>query len=195
MRDAALKCAPFAGLPPALNALRALRAALPPAVVERLPRRPAAQPLLAEAPGEDVRALVARGRRLWRGVYGRHDEALLRRLGEAHPALPLAVVAGSYGLVLADPGGPHCRPTSPGEEAWWVGRVRTSLVAVACLRAQRGAGPQLVSHVYGLRNAFAEGGVEAGVEGWLGSDEGAEWVLGSVDRIVECFDGSGEKKA
>ena len=32
-----------------------------------------------------------------------------------------------------------------------VGRVLTSLVAIACLRAQKGVGPQVTSHVFGLK--------------------------------------------
>jgi hypothetical protein len=116
---------------------------------------------------------MERGRKLWRSVYGRHEEVLLNRLGEAHPDLPGVVLAGSYGLVLA------------GEEGE---RVGTSLVAVACLRARRGAGKQLVSHVYGLSGAAGEG--KEG-ERWLGTDEGSEWVVRSVDRLVECFETGG----
>ncbi len=66
----------------------------------------------------------------------------------------------------------------------------TSLVAVACLRAQTGVGPQVTSHVFGLRKAYgdgsAEGEGEVEVQGgrWLAGDEGSEWVLRGVDRIV-----------
>jgi hypothetical protein len=187
MRAAALKCIPFTGLPPALNGLRALHAALPPSVASRLPTRAAPGGRRGAEAGDDdaVAALAARGRPLWRSVYGRHSERLLARLGDAHPALPGVVLAGGYGLVLAadddDDDGLH----HPAEDGPLAGRVQTSLVAVACLRAQRGAGAQLTSHVYGLRNAF--GGDWRGAE-WLGTDEGGEWVLRSVDRIVECFE-------
>lgn len=74
-----------------------------------------------------------------------------------------------------------------------VGRVLTSLVAISCLRAQTGVGPQVTSHVFGLRKAFEDGSHEAEgeerVEGgqWLAGDEGSEWVLGCVDRIVEVL--------
>ena len=51
-------------------------------------------------------------------------------------------------------------------------------------------GPQVISHVFGLRKAFldgtAEGEGEVRIEGgeWLAGDEGSIWVLGAVDRIV-----------
>jgi hypothetical protein len=50
-------------------------------------------------------------------------------------------------------------------------------------------GPQLTSHVFGLKKALLEGGGaegEAALQGqeWLTSDEGVEWVLQSVDDVV-----------
>jgi len=66
----------------------------------------------------------------------------------------------------------------------------TSLVGISCLRAQTGVGPQVVSHVFGLRKAFEdkerESSIQEGGKGaeWLGSDEGGIWVLGAVDRIM-----------
>lgn len=76
-----------------------------------------------------------------------------------------------------------------------VGRVLTSLVAIACLRAQTGVGPQVLSHVFGLRKAVQQGihareaesdAEREGIE-WLAGDEGGEWVLRSVDGIVEAI--------
>lgn len=71
-------------------------------------------------------------------------------------------------------------------------------MAVSCLRAQTGVGPQVTSHIFGLRKAFEDGSAEAegqsDVEGagWLASEEGNMWLLGSVDRIVEGLgDGTG----
>lgn len=74
-----------------------------------------------------------------------------------------------------------------------IGRVLTSLAAVGCLRAQTGVGPQVVSHIFGLRKAYDDGSFEAQgekeVEGgkWLASDEGNLWILSVVDRIVEAI--------
>jgi len=76
-----------------------------------------------------------------------------------------------------------------------VGRVLSSVVAVACLRAQTGVGPQVTSHVFGLRKAVEDGswvddeaGPEKGVR-WLASDEGNVWILEKVDEIVEAIGG------
>lgn len=102
--------------------------------------------------------------------------------------MPGLILAHHYGALLAPP------PGQAGADR--VGRQLTSLVAVACLRAQGGVGAQLSSHVYGLRSAdpawenvdAGEGG--AGVEGgerWLSTNEGAEWVLREVDKLVEVF--------
>jgi hypothetical protein len=70
----------------------------------------------------------------------------------------------------------------------------TSIVAVACLRAQSGVGPQVTSHVFGLRKAIEDGTWVEDVEGetgakWLASDEGNLWILESVDAIVEAIGG------
>lgn len=46
------------------------------------------------------------------------------------------------------------------------------------MTAQGGVGPQVISHVLGLKKA----GEEAG---WLGTDEGSEWTVGVVDEIIE----------
>ena len=92
-----------------------------------------------------------------------------------------------YGALFADP--PELGHTSGAK----VGRVLTSLTAVSCLRAQTGVGPQVTSHVFGLRKAFNDGSHNAKgelpVEGgeWLASDEGNIWVLKSVDAIVEAL--------
>lgn len=93
------------------------------------------------------------------------------------------IVNHEYGALFADP--PRAGPN--------VGRVLTSLAAVSCLRAQTGVGPQVTSHVFGLRKAFGDGSASAAgevpVEGgeWLATDEGSMWVLKSVDAIVEAL--------
>jgi hypothetical protein len=97
------------------------------------------------------------------------------------------IVNHEYGALFADP--PELGHVSGGK----VGRVLTSIVAVACLRAQTGVGPQVTSHVFGLRKAFedgsykADGEIEAGGAEWLASDEGNIWMLESTDLIVETL--------
>ena len=94
------------------------------------------------------------------------------------------IVNHEYGALFADP--PRAGPN--------VGRVLTSLAAVSCLRAQTGVGPQVTSHVFGLRKAFGDGSSsavgEVPIEGgeWLATDEGNEWILRSVDDIIDCFE-------
>jgi hypothetical protein len=79
----------------------------------------------------------------------------------------------------------------------------TSVVAVACLRAQTGVGPQVLSHVFGLRKGVEQGahwgefGGEGGEEEAraverLAGDEGCEWLLRSVDAIAEAIGAGGE---
>lgn len=74
-----------------------------------------------------------------------------------------------------------------------VGRVLTSIVAIAGLRAQTGVGPQVTSHVFGLRKAYEDGSCKAEGEfpvlggEWLASDEGNIWLLESIDSIVEAL--------
>jgi hypothetical protein len=72
--------------------------------------------------------------------------------------------------------------------------VLTSCLAIARLRAQGGVGPQVTSRVFGLKKASDDGsdGLSAPIENeglrenwrWLTRDEGVEWVLGVVDRLV-----------
>ena len=70
----------------------------------------------------------------------------------------------------------------------------TSVVAVACLRAQTGVGPQVLSHVFGLRKGVEQGAhvQEEDGEGLerLAGDEGCEWLLRSVDAIAEAIGGN-----
>lgn len=47
-------------------------------------------------------------------------------------------------------------------------------------------GPQLVSHAFGLLKArYAEGQNEE--DAWLSSDEGTEWVIRTVDEILDVI--------
>jgi hypothetical protein len=112
---------------------------------------------------------------------------LFDKLAESHPDLPVHILHANYGALLSDP----VRERATGTSA---GRVLTSIVAVACLRAQSGVGPQVTSHVFGLRKAIEDGTWVEDVEGetgakWLASDEGNLWILESVDAIVGAIGG------
>jgi len=63
-------------------------------------------------------------------------------------------------------------------------RALGSVVGVACLRAEGRVGPQLTSHVFGLLKARAAVDVSK-EDRWLASDEGTEWVIRSVDTLLD----------
>jgi hypothetical protein len=63
-------------------------------------------------------------------------------------------------------------------------RALGSVVGIATLRAEGGVGPQLISHTFGLLKAGnAENQTEE--DTWLSSDEGTEWVLRTVDEVLD----------
>ena len=63
-------------------------------------------------------------------------------------------------------------------------RALGSVVGIATLRSEGRVGPQLVSHTFGLLKARSlEGQNEE--DAWLSSDEGTEWVIRTVDEILE----------
>ncbi|KAM4061578.1 dol-P-Man:Man(5)GlcNAc(2)-PP-Dol alpha-1,3-mannosyltransferase [Hirsutella rhossiliensis] len=198
MRDVGLKCISFNGIPRTINCLNAFRAALPPALAAAL----STTPERALTP-HNLDAVLARGRRLFDSVYAPLADKLVDRLARAHPDLPVHILASHYAPLLADPPLPPPSPAADAVAAARTGRLLTSAVAVACLRAQTGVGPQVLSHVYGLRKAVDDGSWRAGWVGerrdeadeeelvrWLAGDEGSEWILKTVDSIVEALGGS-----
>jgi len=122
-----------------------------------------------------------RGNILWESIYHPFSSKLTSKLAQSHPDLPVFIIEAEYGALFSDP--PNPNPNVPN-----IGRVLMSLLAVSVLRAQTGVGPQVVSHMFGLRKAFEDGtaAAEESVEGgeWLAGDEGGMWVLGVVDGIV-----------
>jgi hypothetical protein len=194
IREVGLKCIAFNGIPRTINCLTAFHGSLPPQVRDGLrtaPRRTVTP--------ENLTSVQKRGRQLWDSVYAPLDRRLLDKLARAHPDLPVHILGSHYGPLLADP------PSGEGESlsdeksvpgGGKVGRVLTSIVAIACLRAQTGVAPQVISHVLGLRKSLQDGTWEddrravtsEGIQ-WLASDEGSEWILRSVDRIAEALGG------
>lgn len=83
----------------------------------------------------------------------------------------------SYGAVLSPlPGGDA--------EQGNLSRALGSVVGTACLRAEGGAGPQLTSHVFGLLKARNVPGLSE-EDYWLATDEGTEWVVRTVDKLLD----------
>ncbi|CRG88644.1 Dol-P-Man:Man(5)GlcNAc(2)-PP-Dol alpha-1,3-mannosyltransferase [Talaromyces islandicus] len=180
IREIGLKCIGFNGIPRTINCLGEFRAGLPEAVQNAL----ATQPRRNLKP-EGVAGILNRGQSLWKSIYYPFETKLQQKLAQSHPDLPVHIVEGEYGNLFADPA-----PSAQGVVPATVGRVLTSIVAVSCLRAQTGVGPQVVSHVFGLRKAFEDGTAKTDeIQGgeWLASDEGSIWLIGIVDRIVEAI--------
>ncbi|KAF2757281.1 hypothetical protein EJ05DRAFT_384864 [Pseudovirgaria hyperparasitica] len=178
MREVGLKCIGLNGVPRTINCLNAFHPNLPEDVKAGLTRTPSRTPS-----ADNIEATKRRGRALWDSIYRPFEGKLIDKLASTHPDLPVHIVNSEYGLLFSDPP----RDDVPGRG---VGRIGMSVVAVACLRAQTGVGPQVLSHIYGLRKSLDDGSWDDGTvseEGarWLASDEGGEWMLGSVDAIVE----------
>ncbi|KAJ5514911.1 hypothetical protein N7463_004463 [Penicillium fimorum] len=178
MREVGLKCISFNGIPRTINCLNAFKASLPDSVADKLSRTPTRAPT-----PENIAAISERGTALWNSIYQPFEKKLYNKLADSHPDLPVHILHSNYGALLSDP------ERSTGANA---GRILTSIVAVACLRAQTGVAPQVISHVFGLRKALDDGSWVNDVEGeeaarWLASDEGNMWILNSVDAIVEAI--------
>ncbi|KAK3317728.1 hypothetical protein B0T19DRAFT_446676 [Cercophora scortea] len=188
IREIGLKCISFNGIPRSINCLNSFRASLP---------EPATAPWVADLATAPTRGIDEanlaearqRGRALWQSVYTPLHDKLEAKLATAHPDLPVHILQSHYGPLLSD-------PEAPSGGVARLGRSLTSVIAIACLRAQTGVGPQVLSHVFGLRKAVeqgahaAEGEAEAEGIARLASDEGCEWILKSVDSIAEAIGGS-----
>ncbi|KAK4503212.1 hypothetical protein PRZ48_006640 [Zasmidium cellare] len=179
MREVGLKCIGFNGVPRTINVLGAFYGGLPSEVQERLKERRPRRALSKS----NIEATLARGNGLWDSIYHPFSAKLSAKLAQSHPDLPVHIIESEYGCLFSDPPGPTSYPN--------VGRVLTSIIAVACLRAQSGVGPQVVSHVFGLRKAFEDGTAEGEDEvpggKWLAGNEGSLWLLEQVDRVVEAI--------
>lgn len=183
MREVGLKCIGFNGVPRTINCLNAFRDGLPAQVQEGLKQRRPRRNLKQQ----NVEDVLARGHWLWNSIYHPFTDKLTAKLASSHPDLPVHIIESEYGSLFSDPA------ETGGDDAPGVGRVLTSVIAVACLRAQTGVGPQVISHVFGLRKAYEDGSADAEgpVEGgkWLASDEGSMWLLACTDSIVESISG------
>ncbi|TFA99895.1 Dol-P-Man [Trichoderma ghanense] len=195
IREVGLKCISFNGIPRTINCLNAFHASLPQSISSSLSTQPS-----RTLTSDNVESVKTRGRGLWDSIYAPFEDKLVDKLGTSHPDLPVVILNCHYGPLLSDP------DEGEGGVKRGVGRVMTSLVAVASLRAQTGVGPQVLSHVFGLRKAVDDGSFRGDLEvkgggeeeerlseegaRWLAGDEGGEWVLRTVDRIVEGLGGS-----
>jgi hypothetical protein len=185
IREVGLKCISFNGIPRTINCLGAFYNDLSPEIKKALATR---QPT-REYTASNLDSRLKTGRWLWDSVYAGFEEKLLNKLGQSHPDLPVHIIHSHYAGLLGDP---DSKP-APGAK---VGRVLTSVVAVTCLRAQSGVGPQVTSHIFGLRKAYQRGeekapGEEEVVGGeWLASEDGNRWFLETIDELVGAIAGN-----
>ncbi|KAH8681726.1 hypothetical protein BX600DRAFT_429644 [Xylariales sp. PMI_506] len=184
IREVGLKCISFNGIPRSINTLGAFHASLPADVASQLTTTPT-----RDYTPENLEVRKADGLALWDSVYLGFERKLLGKLGQSHPDLPVHILNGHYSNLLSNP---RDRPDTGAPP---VGRVLTSLVAIACLRTQTGVGPQVVSHIFGLRKAYENGDAHAQgeeeVQGgeWLATNEGSVWLLEQVDSLVGAISG------
>lgn len=130
----------------------------------------------------NIVSIQSNGQALWKSVHSPMEEAIDRKLARAHPDLPNYIKDHIYGGLLM-------RPQS--RAGGTVGRITTSLSAIAYLRADQGSSPQLLGHVFGLQKAWRDSswklepsvGSAEGIQ-WLTSDEGCVWVLEMIDNLV-----------
>ncbi|KAF7433222.1 hypothetical protein PC9H_005172 [Pleurotus ostreatus] len=182
MRESALKSVIFVGVPRVILTLSALSEALDDDVRNSLRTQS-----IRTATPENVDATVRRGKALWDNIYAPHADKLHAKLGSYHPDF-ISFIIQSYGSILAPfPGKTKAyKDTSDVDDPDQgnLSRAQGSVVGVACLRAEGGVGPQLTSHVFGLLKARNVDGLNR-EDLWLASDEGTEWVVRTVDEILD----------
>ncbi|KAF8076204.1 hypothetical protein FPV67DRAFT_402790 [Lyophyllum atratum] len=182
MRESALKSAIFVGVPRVILSLAALHEALDDDVKKSLRH----QSRRLATPG-NIESTIVRGQALWNSIYAPHADKLHDKLGAYHPDF-ISFIIQSYGSVLAPlPGGTKAFADDSSlddPDQGNLSRALGSVVGIATLRAEGRVGPQLVSHTFGLLKARYQEGISA-EDAWLASDEGTEWVLRTVDEILD----------
>ncbi|THG98567.1 hypothetical protein EW026_g3648 [Hermanssonia centrifuga] len=182
MREAALKSCIFVGVPRTILSLTGMREVLEDDVKAGLRTQPESN----RTPDEDnVADILARGRALWSTIYTPHAEKLYDKLGALHPDF-IEFIIQAYGAVLSP------LPIGSNQQGN-LSRALGSVVGTACLRAEGGVGPQLISHVFGLLKARDVEGLSE-EDYWLASDEGTEWVIRTVDAILDVVKPESEEQ-
>ncbi|KAJ3803077.1 hypothetical protein GGU11DRAFT_671406 [Lentinula aff. detonsa] len=193
IREAALKSTIFVGVPRVILSLTALHEILDEDVKVSL-RKESTQRL---ATSENIQATVARGKALWDSIYAPHADKLHEKLGSYHPDF-IAFIIQAYGTVLSPlPGVTKTfldASSIDDPNQGNLSRALGSVVGIACLRAEERVVPQLTSHVFGLLKARYVENQNDG-DRWLSSDEGTEWVIRTVDEILDGVKDFDEHKA
>ncbi|KAI0069006.1 hypothetical protein BV25DRAFT_1817934 [Artomyces pyxidatus] len=170
MREAALKSTIFVGVPRVILSFAGLSEAAEDDVKAKLrteSRR--------HANADNIESIMSRGQGLWDSIYAQHAVKLYNKLGAYHPDF-ISFIIQSYGAVLS--------PLPGADEQGNLSRAMGSVVGVACLRAEERVVPQLTSHVFGLLGAHELPNLTE-EDKWLSSEEGTEWVIRTVDALVD----------
>ncbi|KIL68129.1 hypothetical protein M378DRAFT_185176 [Amanita muscaria Koide BX008] len=182
MRESALKSTIFVGVPRVILSLTALHEALDSDVKAAL-RKDSHRVLTPQ----NVESTLLRGKMLWNSIYAPHADKLHDKLGSYHPDF-ISFILQSYGSVLAPMPGTtkiHADETNLDDpDQGNLSRAMGSIVGIATLRSEGRVVPQLASHVFGLLKArhIPDQNEE---DAWLSSDEGTEWVIRTVDEILD----------
>lgn len=175
MRESALKSSIFVGVPRTILSLAGLNEAMEDDVKAGLRKQSIRS---RTATPENIDEIVSRGKALWTTIYRPHAEKLYNKLGSYHPDF-IEFIIQAYGSVLSP------LPRDGEQEVQGnLSRALGSVVGTACLRAEGRVGPQLTSHVFGLLKARDVDGLSE-EDYWLASDEGTEWVIRTVDEILD----------
>jgi hypothetical protein len=182
IREVVLRCLSFNGIPKTINTLAELGSQQTTALSK--------DDLIKEGPAPPD------GWELWSSVYGSHSEALVEKLGSYHPDLPRVILHHHYGPFLS--GSRRLPFCGPGDDlSPLVGRILTSVIACACLRAQKGAHRQLTSHIHGLFNAYSNDEPEIAQvdpKRVFSNEKGIKVLLLWVDRIMIKYKTDIEKR-
>lgn len=211
MREVGLKCIGFIGIPKVINQLAALRAAVDDdgelkSALPTEPRRFVISAVLhfpcscvtcsyRKITSDELKPVQEAAYALWDDIYTPVSDKLVSILGQSHPDLPVFIIDSEYGPLFAPPHTFATKDALRTEPSWEVNRLRTSLVAIAGLRAQGGVGPQVTSHVWGLmkaRNSISDNDQNKNGLQWLTSEEGALWAIRAIDGLCEAVEGSEE---
>ncbi|EIW57955.1 uncharacterized protein TRAVEDRAFT_38267 [Trametes versicolor FP-101664 SS1] len=178
MREAILKATLIIGVPRTILAMARLHEALEEDVKDNLRKSE-----LRKFTPENVNEFKARGNALADSIYGPQSDGMRAKLRSYHPDFTEAVTQ-IYAAVFA----------SFPEEAAVQGnlsRALNSVVAIACLRTEgSGVGELLNGHALGLLRARDEPGLPT-EDCWLASEEGLEWVLATVDMLLDVLRSGG----
>ncbi|KAI8460986.1 hypothetical protein BY996DRAFT_4551884, partial [Phakopsora pachyrhizi] len=125
--------------------------------------------------------IYSRGLRLSKLFYNPLSDRPIAKLSDSNPDLPNHIILSHYGHILSE------RAEKPG----LLGRAATSLFAISAIRSLNKLGPQLLSHILGLKKAFnptIDGNEDQirslgdGVD-WLVRDTGVSCIIESIEQL------------